>query len=614
MHGYLGRRLLGALAVALPILALAGAPGAADAASQTLTPIFTGSGNNTEVLSALAVCDPCAPDLFFKDPEGILKTWGFGAGASIAAQASWSNPSTLGLQYSAGDIRHGATVNLADTLKPESGTVKLEYSISATVGLYGTPEEGELSCAVIVISKASCNGWVATTDTATVGPLHESDTIPCTMPLPGESPTTCSKTKSITLWKGSLFEFASAEAKLILEESATVSGTGVTSVRIAVINGGQPIPNATLKFGGSAPSTVSDAVPIGCSQPVGSDLLYSVANNNSYIAEPLTYSGALKLGLKAEAFGIGGEYTTPALVSSTGADLGPITLSAPEEQVDLGPVLANNVAPTANAGESYAGVEGTPITFNGTGSSSVCGFNNLTLVWNFSDGGVAYGAEPKHTFRAPGLYSGLLTVTDADGNVGTTTFSVLVENLPPVANAGPNMSSEWGLPVTLNGSAVDPGTDEQPFLTYSWSFGDGTPSASGGAGVTHTYALPGTYTATFTACDPEGACDSSTTQVVVTKRETTTSYTGPNKSTPSKDVTLSATVVDDHGQPVAGRLVTFTLGSQSISASTSASGVASATLKLNQKKGTYTVTAAYAPAASDKYTGSSSSQTFTIGP
>jgi hypothetical protein len=194
------------------------------------------------------------------------------------------------------------------------------------------------------------------------------------------------------------------------------------------------------------------------------------------------------------------------------------------------------------------------------------------------------------------------------------TFSVSVGNLAPVANAGPDMSSEWGDPVTLQGSALDPGTDEQPFLSYSWNFGDGSPSASGGPTATHTYALPGTYAAVLTACDPENACTTDVTNVVVSQRATTTTYTGPNKSTPSKNVTLSATVVDDHGQAVAGRTVDFTLGTQSISATTDASGVASATIKLNQKHGTYTATATFAPPATDKYTGSTDSQTFTIGP
>src|SRR5271154_6853931 len=100
MHASLRRKVLGAVAVCLPVLVLALAPGEASAASQTLTPTFAGSGGKTEVLSALAVCDPCAPDSFFEDPTHFIKTWGLGAGATIKAQASWSNPSTIGLQYS----------------------------------------------------------------------------------------------------------------------------------------------------------------------------------------------------------------------------------------------------------------------------------------------------------------------------------------------------------------------------------------------------------------------------------------------------------------------------------------------------------------------------------
>jgi hypothetical protein len=191
---------------------------------------------------------------------------------------------------------------------------------------------------------------------------------------------------------------------------------------------------------------------------------------------------------------------------------------------------------------------------------------------------------PQHTFPSPGTFTGLMTATDPDGNVATKAFSVSVGNLAPVANAGPDMSTPWGDSITRHGSAVDPGTDEQPFLTYNWDFGDGTPSASGGASVNHPYALPGTYTATFTACDPENACDSDTMQVVVSKRATTTSYTGPNQSNPSKDITLTATVVDDHNQPVAGRTVVFTLGAQTISAQTSSSGEAQATIMERPKR------------------------------
>ena len=599
------------LVLAVPIVVLAFVPGRAVAATQTVSPTFTGSGSNTDVLSAIAVCDECAPDAFFNDPNGILNTWGLGLSGTIQAQASWTNPSAIDLNYSAGTIRRGGTVDLADTLTPGSGSITINYSVTGTVGVFGSPQTGSLSCAAVAVSNADCNGWVPTTDTLDVGPITASDTIPCAMPLPGDSPRDCSNTKTITVWSGDLFSLASAEVDLVLDETVHVTGSGVASVRIAVISGGQSIPSANLTFGGGSPSTVADPIAIGCQQPVGSDLVYSLTGLGS-TEDPATYSGDVKVKLSASVLGIGGSYTTDPLVSSSGADLGPIALSAPDQQVDLGPVLPNNIAPNASSGGPYSGLEGAPVTFDGSGTTSVCGLSNLSLVWHFSDGGVAYGLSPQHTFRSPGLFSGELTVTDADGNVGTSDFSVSIANLPPVANAGPDMSSEWGVPVTLAGSAYDPGTDEQPFLAYGWSFGDGTPSASGGASAMHSYAAPGSYTATFTACDPESACGTSTMNVLVVKRSSTVTYTGPNQANPSKTITLSASVVDDLGQPVAGRTVAFTLGAQSISATTDASGNASATIKLNQKHGAYTVSAAFAGDA--KYVGNSNSQTFTIGP
>jgi hypothetical protein len=600
-----------ALLVVLPVLALALMPGRAAAATITVNPTFSGSGSNTDILSAIAVCDPCAPDALFNDPNGILKTFGLGLSGAIQAQASWTNPSSVDLNYSPGTIRHGNTVDLSDVLTTGSGSINVAYSVSGTIGVFGSPLSGDLSCAVAAVSNASCNQWVPTTDTLTLGPVSGSDMIPCQMPLPGESPRDCSKTKSITLWNADLFGIASAEIDLVLDESVHVTGSGVVTLRIAVVNGGQPIPNQTLSFGGSSPSTVSDPINISCSQPVGNDLFYTLSNP-AYSADSATYTGDVKFHLGASILGIGVGFDTPALVSTSGADLGPIAMSAPDQKVDLGPVLPNNVAPTVDAGGPYSGNEGSPIQFDASGSTSPCGLDNLSFVWHFSDGGVAFGVSPKHTFHGPGTYSGEVTATDADGNMKSADFTVEVANLPPVTNAGPDMGTEWGVPITLNGSAVDPGSDEQPFLTYSWDFGDGTPSASGGASVTHSYANPGVYSAVLTACDPEMACSSSTAHVTVIKRGTTLTYTGPNSANSSKTITLSGTLVDDLGQAVAGRVLQFTLGTQSISATTNSSGVASATIRLNQKHGTYTAAAAFAGDA--KYISSNDSTTFVIGP
>ena len=607
MHTALRKTLLLTCLAICSVLALA-MPGSAAAATQSVTPAFTGSGADTDIVSLIAVCDECAPDIFFSGP---FNTWGLGLEASVQAQASWNNPTTIDMSYTQSNLRHGQTLDLSDKLTTGNGTVHVTYSLSGLLGLYGTLQTGNLSCADAAVSGASCNGWAPTTDTLSIGPITGSDDIPCVMPLPGESPRDCTNTKTIPIWSTDIFDFVDVSVNLILQETVHVTGTGVTTVRIAVIAGGPAIPNNNIGFGGSSPSTVADPIFISCSQPVGNSLQYSLTSLG-YTANPATYTGSVKIGLEATVFGFSlGSYTTPALFATSGANLGPIAMTAPDQQVDLGPVLANNIPPTVDAGGPYSGNEGSPITFNGTGTTSPCGFANLTLVWQFSDGGVAFGATPQHTFLSPGTFSGLLTVTDTDGNSASQAFSVTVANLAPVTNAGPNMATKWGIPITLNGSAVDPGTDTQPFLTYSWDFGDGTPSASGGPSVNHTYANPGTYVATFTACDPLNLCSSDQMQVVVSKRDTTTTYTGPNQSNPSKEVTLSATVVDEFGQAVVGRTVSFVLGAQSISATTNSSGVASATIKLNQKKGSYTVTATFAGDA--KYVGDADSLPFTIG-
>jgi hypothetical protein len=111
--------------------------------------------------------------------------------------------------------------------------------------------------------------------------------------------------------------------------------------------------------------------------------------------------------------------------------------------------------------------------------------------------------------------------------------------------------------------------------------------------------------------DNDGATGTSTVQVTVLKRGTTTSYTGPLQANPSKNVTLTASLVDELNQPVSGRMVLFQLGSQQISAFTNASGVATATIKLNEKHGTYTVSVSFAE--DNKYLRSSNTQQFIIG-
>jgi len=70
-------------------------------------------------------------------------------------------------------------------------------------------------------------------------------------------------------------------------------------------------------------------------------------------------------------------------------------------------------------------------------------------------------------------------------------------------------------------------------------------------------------------------------------------YTGDTSGQYSDPVTVNATLIDSISGPMAGKAITFTLGTQSVTATTDSKGVASAPLILTQPAGTYTVKAIY---------------------
>ena len=683
------------------------------AASQTKTTGVTLAGGTDVGVSydVTGTCDDCVPDLMGQLVTGN-SGWSFAFGATVHTvvdRLDWSSSGSVDIAYDDTLLRQGQTLSLSDTLSTASGTIIARGAISGSYGLFADPAGG--------------TAFVATNQTKNFS-RDLTWSFSCVVPLPGESPRTCtSGVQSVGVDSFTLFTVPfvdptdlDIEFTVGVALEATVSSDGILSVRKIDVTGGQGSQDANLAWLGSSPSTIADSAQLSCTQPAGNEVNYRLTGVAA--DAPMQKLGARTgIGAKVVAspavlpdFDIYtlGEF---AHVDNPAADIS-FGLAGPDASVVLGTLAKNNVPPTANAGggttSTYSGNQGSPITFDGSGSTSVCGFP--TLRWDFSDGGVAFGASPQHTFQGSGTYSGLLTATDATGLTSTATFSIVVSNLAPIVGAGPDTTAPWGRPVAFNGSAVDPGVDDQATLTYAWSFGDGSPSATGGPSVSHSYAAPGTYTATLTACDRRAACSSDTRTIIVRKRTvtvgslgdtaatydtpsvrratlvdefgqvvtgravefgvngaaagssvtnssgqaqlawtplldvgtygtsagfagdalyesangtnsvviarkaTTMSYTGATTGGPNKTVTLSAVLKDASGTALAGRQVVFVLGSQQVSATTSASGIASASLKLSQRNGTYPLTATWTPSGADasRYVGSAASATFKL--
>ena len=193
-----------------------------------------------------------------------------------------------------------------------------------------------------------------------------------------------------------------------------------------------------------------------------------------------------------------------------------------------------------------------------------------------------------------------------DGSIYDYVGSVVVRNLPPVANAGADASVYWGIAAPFIGLVSDPSVaDQTAGLAPTWTWGDGT-LLSYGIAPTHSYATPGTYTATLKATDKDGASSVDTAVVTVMKRGTTVTYTG-SVTTVFGYATLSASLVDSvdpSTAQLAGKTLIFSVGTQVYTAKTDALGAAVVVLTAPIPAGTYAVTARFA--ADTRYLASSS--------
>ena len=140
--------------------------------------------------------------------------------------------------------------------------------------------------------------------------------------------------------------------------------------------------------------------------------------------------------------------------------------------------------------------------FSGSASGGSGGY---TYAWDFGDLTSGTGQSVQHVYTQLGDYLAVVTVTDSA--TASASASVLVQvSLGLTISATPN-SGLAPLDVNLDGAAAG-GT--APY-SYSWDFGDG---ASAGpltaAAQTHTYGLPGTFTAKLTVVDAGTATASAT--------------------------------------------------------------------------------------------------------
>ena len=184
-----------------------------------------------------------------------------------------------------------------------------------------------------------------------------------------------------------------------------------------------------------------------------------------------------------------------------------------------------NHPPVANAGGPYSTDEGSPVFFNGGGSTDPDG-DALTYDWDFGDG-TAHGTSVtgSHTYadNRSGGYPATLKVTDAGGLTNTAGVTVSIANVAPAVGAitAPLVPVPLATPVTASASFTDPGVLDTHTGVFDWGDGTSSPAlvtesnGSGSAGGTHAYTAAGVYTVTLTVTDKDGGVGQSVLQFVV---------------------------------------------------------------------------------------------------
>ena len=192
-----------------------------------------------------------------------------------------------------------------------------------------------------------------------------------------------------------------------------------------------------------------------------------------------------------------------------------------------------------------------------------------------------------------GTVTGAITIATAYHHQYLVQFSVS----PSLAGTTTPSASTWydagssGNPISASANAgYTFGTWAVTCVSGSSCLTIASPTSSS---TTFSVSGPGTITADFTI-------------------DTAITYSGATSGEYSDPVALSATLKDYFGNALVSYSLTFTIGSQSVSATTGAGGVASTTLVLNQAKGSYSVVVNFA--GDFTYTASSSTTPFTINP
>ena len=180
---------------------------------------------------------------------------------------------------------------------------------------------------------------------------------------------------------------------------------------------------------------------------------------------------------------------------------------APLVSPDVASVVVDEGLTASNTG-TFADVGDDVVTISASvGTVVQTGTQSGTWSWSY---GTTDGPDQSNLVA--------ITATDSSGGVGRTTFELVVNNVAPAVDAGPDGVIDEGDTFVSAGSFVDPGAD---IWTATVDYGDGSgPQAlslnpDGSFALSHAYADDGVYNVTVAVTDDDGGVGSDSATVTV---------------------------------------------------------------------------------------------------
>jgi hypothetical protein len=424
-----------------------------------------GLPSNTLIITwSLASCTPM---------PGCQSAVAFGNASSAVTSASFSAAGSYVLQLKGDDTQLSSTANTTVTVNPppnqppvvSAGPDQTITLPTNTVTLNGTATDDGLPSGTLIIQ------WS----------LLCAPTPACQSAVQFSSPNTAVTNATFSAAGTYVLQLSASDTQLTSSSTATVTVNPKPNTP-PVANAGPDqtvTTHTTVQLDGSK-STDADSDPLTfqwtiISKPTGSTATLS----SSTLVNP-TFVVDLK-----------GTYKVQLIVNDGKVDSQPSVVT----------ISTINSAPVANAGPDQTIFAGNTVQLNGSGSTDVDG-DPLTYSWTILSapaGSSAQLSDPaaiKPTFLADqiGTYIIQLIVNDGTVDSAASKVTITTDNLPPVADAGPNQTVALGALVTLDGSKSSDADGQA--VTYQWSFTT-TPAASAA-----TLSAPNTVNPTFTADKP----------------------------------------------------------------------------------------------------------------